>query len=190
MRAHRDHGRRVPRKGRLLTLHDNQGLTLLETIVVAVITALLAGAVASTAHLIFSTDQDAESTMRATDLGLGLLREIAALPFDDPQDGESSLGPETGEWTGTSRLRFDDVDDYTVWTGELTLQTKGGTALAIGGYSRQVQVAYVTPGDFDVVSVTATDYKRITVEVYEGSALIETFVTVRVQGGRNVDLGE
>ena len=123
---------------------DTRGLTLLETIAATLITALLAAAVGSVAHVILSAEREANVTERSTELGLALLREIAALPFDDPQDGETTIGPEAGEWDPPdNRSRFDDVDDYAAWGGGFAVQTKDGTKLNLDGITRAVKIEYV-----------------------------------------------
>jgi hypothetical protein len=164
------------------------GLTLIEVVVATLIVALLASAMHGAGETILAGMREADDAWQAAELGLALLDEIAGLPFDDPQLGETTLGPESGEWIpGGKRSAFDDVDDYTVWTGGMNLQSKDGTLLPLNGYQRAVAVDYVTADDFTAVSPTATDYKRITVTVYLDGAPRESFVTMRVQGGRDVD---
>ena len=112
-------------------------------------------------------DDEADSSALVSELGLALLEEIAALPFDDPQGGGTILGPEFGEWTPMgNRANFDDVDDYDVWVGNQPLQTEGRDAHPIAGYTRAVAIDYVTADDFNQTSGIATDYKRITVTVW------------------------
>jgi prepilin-type N-terminal cleavage/methylation domain-containing protein len=165
------------------------GFTLIETLVAALIVALLATALQSAGRTILATDRAAEESARVTELGLGLLAEIAALPFDDPQAPLAGLGPESGEWGGgiTTRALFDDVDDYTVWDGSQALQAKDGAALTMPGYTRAVTIVYVPAGDLGGVSGSATSTKRITVTVQRDGEVAGTFQTLRVQGGRDVD---
>jgi type II secretory pathway pseudopilin PulG len=168
---------------------DNRGVTLVETVIATVIVALLGGAVMSAARAVLTVDDEARRSWQAGELGLALLEEIAALPFDDPQTGEAMFGPETGEWTADqTRALFDDVDDYDGWDGFQPLQQKDGTPIDLPQYRRAVSVDYVDPSDFRVTPVYATDYKKITVTVLENNAIVARFVTVRVQGGRDVDL--
>ncbi len=169
---------------------DNRGLTLLETMAATVILALLAAAIGSAGYIILTTDQEADATTTVSDLGVGLLREIAALPFEDPQT-PGGFGPETGEWNPpVNRSLFDDVDDYAVWSGERPLQTKDGTPLSLAGYHREVAIENVHSNDFGNLAMAAGDYKRITVEVYDKGDLVASYVTVRVRGARYVDLAE
>lgn len=89
--------------------------------------------------------------------------------------------------TAKTRARFDDVDDYTVWDGSYPLQHKNGRPMGIPGYRRQVEVVYVSPGNYAATSLVATGHKRITVRVLKEGVIVGEFTTVRVQGGRHVD---
>jgi len=166
-----------------------RGVTLVEAVIATLIVALLGAALGSAGETITATAREAERSARVSELGLGLLHEIAALPFDDPTSGGATFGPESGEWSGDSRAAFDDVDDYNVWTGGQALQQKDGTPIALAPYTRRVTIAYVTAGGAAVVSGASTHYKQITVTVYERGQAVESFVSVRVQGGRDVDFG-
>lgn len=165
-----------------------KGLTLIEVVAATLIVAMLAAAIGSAARVILQTDRAADETTRSGELGLGLLEEIAALPFDDPTSGETVLGPEAGEWNPPlDRSLFDDVDDYGVWDGTRPLQDKNGYAIDAPGFARRVIVAYVSGPDFDATSIEPTEYKRITVDVMLDGTTIASYRTVRAQGGRDVD---
>jgi hypothetical protein len=168
---------------------DTRGVTLVETVIATLIVALLGGAVMSAARAVLSVDDEAQRSWQAGELGLALLEEIASLPFDDPQTAGAAFGPETGEWNADhTRILFDDVDDYDVWDGFQPLQQKDGTPIDLPQYRRAVSVDYVDPNDFRITPVGPTDYKKITVTVLENDVVVGRFVTVRVQGGRDVDL--
>lgn len=168
---------------------DIHGVTLVETMIATLIVALLGGAVMGAARAVLAVDDEAQRSWQASELGLALLEEIAALPFDDPQTGEAVSGPETGEWNADhTRALFDDVDDYDVWDGFQPLQQKDGTLIDLPQYRRAVSIDYADPNDFRVTPVSPTDYKKITVTVLENNVIAARFVTVRVQGGRDVDL--
>jgi prepilin-type N-terminal cleavage/methylation domain-containing protein len=170
-------------------LRENRGLTMVEVVVATAVVAMLGVAIGGAAEVILATDREADDSAAVTELGLALLEEVASLPFDDPQNGETTLGPEFGEWTplGT-RANLDDVDDYTVVSGGQGPTANDGAPLDLDGYTRSVAIEYVTADDFNQTSVTPTDYKRITVRVYKDGSLTGTFVTVRAQGGRDVDI--
>lgn len=167
---------------------DGRGFTLVEVLVTIVIVSMLALATGGTARVIFATRDECDQSGFADELGVSLLEEIAVLPFDDPQSGGTALGPEAGEWVAFgTRVAFDDVDDYTVWTGGMPLQQKDGTLIAQAGYTRTVSIGYVSPTQFSLASFTPTDCKQITVTVLYKGSVVGTYATVRIQGGRHVD---
>jgi len=165
----------------------SRGLTFIEVSFAAIVAMLLGAAIAGVGHTILSADRASAENGRAAELGLGLLEEAASMPFDDPTLGETTLGPEIGEWTGLHRTGFDDVDDYTVWDNR-PIETQAGTAVAIP-YLLSVDVAWVDPNDFRLVSGTATRAKRIRVIVLTTAGdTLSVVETARVNGGRLVDL--
>ena len=198
------------------TRTNTQGMTFIEVMAAVVIIGFLASGLQHAAHLILQTDAEANPTRIIHELGISLLEEVAATAFDDPQTGSTTLGPDDGEWETTvveilkssggspvpleekggtpgdifekNRSEFDDVDDYTVWDGAYELQHKDGTGMNTSGYTRAVTVTYVNSTNFDLLSITPTDHKRITVSVQYEKVPMGSFTTVRVQGGRNVDV--
>jgi prepilin-type N-terminal cleavage/methylation domain-containing protein len=188
-----------------------QGMTFVEVMAATVILGALAAAVQSVTASILMAQQEAEDSWVATELGISLLEEAAAMPFTDPQAKNDVLGAELGEWGATAMLlkspetfagskptplgaglytreRFDDVDDYVEWDGSYSLQQKDGTPIALSGYTRSVDVVYVNNTNFSVTSVTPTDHKLILVKVAKDGVAVASFTTVRARGGRNVDL--
>jgi hypothetical protein len=95
----------------------------------------------------------------------------------------NSIGPEIDEGTST-RLDFDDVDDYDGWTASPP-QEKDGTELTeYAGWTRNVTVEFVdafAPGGSATVSDTGA--KRITVTVTDPRGAETTVVSVRTKSG-------
>jgi hypothetical protein len=165
-----------------------RGVTLVEAMVATLVVGILGLAAHGVSRVILATGSQQEETGVIDELGVSLLEEIASLPFDDPQNGGTSLGPEAGEWVALGdRVLFDDVDDYTVWDGSRPLQQKDGSLIDLPGYTRAVSIAYVSPADFTLASFTPSDCKQITVSVRINGRTVKTFSTVRVEGGRYVD---
>lgn len=166
----------------------DRGFTLVEALLAMVIVGMLALATGNTARVIFATQDECDETGLVDELGISLLEEIASLPFNDPQNGGTSIGPEFGEWVPSgNRANFDDVDDYSVWTGSRPLQQKNGALISQPGYTRAVVISYVNPANFNLASFTPTDSKRITVTVLYNGTPVGTYSTVRIEGGRYVD---
>lgn len=169
---------------------SESGLTLVETTVATAVLVLLAMALGGSAHVILSSQRALEEADLVRDLGISLLDEITALPFEDPDSATVALGPEPGEWEEPwTRDAFNDVDDYAVWNG-MPLQHKDGTPLNIEGYTRAVTVRWVDPGGFGSDEDEPTHYKKITVTVYRSGHAAGSFVALRAGGGRHVDVRE
>ena len=181
-------GKRSVRRHACAASHSRAGTTLLEVMVATTVIALLAAALGSAGESVLATRRESDRGWMATELGTALLDEIASLPFDDPQAGEGEWGPEAGEWNDDGvRALFDDVDDYRVWTLGQPLTTKSGRAIDAPGFAWEVSIAYVEDGDFASIAAEPTLHKRILVTIYESGELAGTFMTVRTQGGRDVD---
>ncbi len=70
-----------------------------------------------------------------------LLAEIMSMPYEDPEDGGSSLGNDSGESSG-DRADFDDVDDYEGWSSA-QIETRNGNAISeYPGWTRSSSVSW------------------------------------------------
>ena len=88
-------------------VRSSEGLTLIETAISALVALVLAGAVMSVGHAILSADRASAEAWRGSELAIGLLEEISSQPFDDPTLGESTIGPDAGEWPAASHPAVD-----------------------------------------------------------------------------------
>lgn len=166
-----------------------RGFTFVELLGSLFVVSFLAVAASGAVLTVLETDTEATRRERIADLGLSLLDEIVSLPFEDPETGSPTIGPEAGEWSPpTTRASFDDVDDYSVWTGHPALQTKAGTPIAAPGYTRAVSVVFVTLANLGGTSAARTNMKRITVTVFEEGVAVGTYTAFRTAGGRHVDI--
>lgn len=87
---------------------SKSGTTLVEAVIATLILAFAVSAVATA--LMAGTQQSYEAldASLAADLAQGVMEEIIALPYNDP-DGSGAIGPDAGE---TDRTLFDNMDDY------------------------------------------------------------------------------
>lgn len=165
-----------------------RGFTLVEALIAMAIVGMLALATGNTARVIFATRDEYQEDGLVDELGISLLEEVASLPFRDPHNGTTALGPESGEWVPLgNRALFDDIDDYTVWTGGQPLQHKNGVLFNLPGYTRAVAISYANPANFNLASFTPTECKQINVTVLYNGSPVGTYSTVRIEGGRYVD---
>jgi MSHA pilin protein MshD len=140
-----------------------RGFTLAEALLAAAILAMAITAITMPFATGAASEQlDGRQTL-AVALAQEMIEEILAKPFDDPQ-GASSPGPEGGE---TSRSRFDNIDDYHLYTETPGHIADGsGTVItgpAANGLSRHVTAEYVYVAGQDTGQ--PADFIRITVEV-------------------------
>jgi MSHA pilin protein MshD len=163
----RGNGQRV--QARTLRHRPRQGFTLIDLLIVIVLTGIVAG----TMTVVFSrlAEQSAQGLreQQAQVLAQGLLAEVRAMPFTycDPQDARvasatrarlgaadcatqvDGLGPEPGESRTNAAARFDGVSDYQNFQmpgpGCASLCDRNGLPLPVAGVlaacSANVQMA-------------------------------------------------
>ena len=115
-------------------------LTLAEALIASIILSISVTAVAAALMAGAQQTYAAVETTRASQLVLAMIDEVLALPYADP-DGASAPGPEAGE---TTRLAFDNVDDYHGYTevaGAIVDAVGTAYPAAYDAYERTVQVA-------------------------------------------------
>ena len=122
--------------------------------------------------------QVAESNeVRGLAIAEALVSEISQLPMRDPSC-DCGLGLETGE-SGTSRINFDDIDDYRNLT-DTPPKSRAGTALdGYTGFTRTVTVDMVASANWNTISATYAGIYRITVIVRFGSTEVCRLVAYR-----------
>jgi MSHA pilin protein MshD len=121
--------------------------------------------------------------LRATSLASDLMAEICDKSYSDPND-PPLFGPEAGELLA-GRSAFDDVDDYN-GLSESPPKDRAGTAIAgLTGWTRAAAVAYVSPTDATVTSLTDTGVKRITVTVSRAGTPMAKLVALRTAAAPN-----
>lgn len=164
---------RISRHSRSRTAAARVGFTLAEALLASTVLAI----VSATASLPFAAGvqqaNEAAKLEQAVALGEGMMEEILARPFSDPQDPAASPGPEADE---TSRDEFDNIDDfhgYSESSGNLR-NFKNAAILdaSAEGFWRTVTVEYVTFPDQDPSDVDSLVH--IQVLVYHDSALLVT----------------
>lgn len=152
----------------------SRGLTLVECLIAASVLAIAASAALVPFAAGLKQTQDSARLEQAAELASSLLDEIAAHPFEDPDNAnDRTLGPDAGE---TSRQLFDNVDDYNGYSDPTTAPTdaRGAslTASNLAGLRRTVTVSYVTLSGQAVQPNHV--FALVTVRVFDGSALILT----------------
>jgi MSHA pilin protein MshD len=119
----------------------------------------------------FQATRTADALSQATFLALDLMEEIKSKRFDEHMFPEaatplSQFGPDSGEG-GADRRLFDDVDDFHGWSSAPPRSLNGTPLPEFAGFTRSVQVEYVTldaSGTWQPAA-SGTFYKRVTVTV-------------------------
>ncbi len=115
-------------------------------------------------------------------LAEGLLAEIIALPYLDPEDDSGANSTNAGE-ASVTREDFDDVGDYHNWS-TTTVQDRTGNALPeYTGWRRSVTVFWAERINGNVWLAYDTGLKRITVTVTAPDSTVTTRIGLRSKDG-------
>lgn len=145
-------------------MSSRAGVSLIELVAVIVVIGVSIPALLTGWADISWRSVQAESLADATSYGQALMEEVLSRRFDEvtiapwtaPAQFACARSDENDE---TSRLKFDDIDDYQGFSEPLT-----------GGYVRSVSVDYLNlSASAWQQSATATDYKRVRVAVVRSS---------------------
>lgn len=158
-----------------------RGYSLVEVVVSSLIVGgLLAGAL-DVVGGVYATHRTAADRFQELQLAELLLAEIAALPYEDPQQPGGPIGVESGESTAT-RQTLDDVDDYHLWNRLPAEAIDGSVLPGAAGWRRQVSVVYIDPS----TGATLSDdlgAKKIVVSVTAPGGAVVSLETIRSKWG-------
>lgn len=152
--------------------------SLVEVAVAVGLISVLLVSVMNTARGMALSRQRSADTTRAEWLAAQLAAEIVALPYHDPNNLGTGLGPVAAQLAPGNRSLFDDVGDYHN-LNDAPPRTKAGTALAgFSHWSRTVSVEFL---DLSTLAPTSTDQglKRITITVLRGRDRLAQSVLIR-----------
>ena len=152
----------------------SSGFTFLEILIAMSLFVTVAVGFSHIYNAVLDASSRARQDVIAANLAHGLLSEITAKDFVDPQFPlDTALGPNGAETRhGGAGNAFDDVDDYKnfvenppVTIGGLVMNGAGGTP-DFSAFTRRVDVEYATVGWNTVDSDPGpTNYKMIAVTV-------------------------
>lgn len=180
-------------------LRSIKGFTLIEIVLTIVILGAIAGILVPFFSAIVHSP-DPVIRERAISLGQAMMDEIMAKKWDENtpngggplNTGESARGTvaatlvaNLGVDAGENRTTYDDVDDYRSMPAEVDNFTdQNGAGFSLPGYRRQITVDYIaspsatiTP-DLPIVSMNATDTKRVVVTITSPLGEVFNFVAV------------
>lgn len=171
---------------------QDKGFTLIEIVMIIVIVSIAIPALLIVLGQETRQSVDAELQINAVNVGQAMMDEIRSKCWDETAVSGSTCtgtvtpsaigtdgapGSETRTaCTGTSATPYDDVDDY---NGYNETCSWGGPS-----FTTTVQVCYVPSGNLNnnspctTAQASATDYKRIQVDVQNASSGTSTLVTI------------
>jgi hypothetical protein len=110
-------------------------------------------------------------------LAKDLLDEVLAKPYADAL-APANLGPETGEG---NRKVFDDIDDFHKLTDDPASSITGESVTSQTGWSRDVQVVFVTRANIEVESLVDEGVKLVTVRASRNGRVHATLSALRTK---------
>ena len=156
-----------------------RGFSLVEAVMSTMILSVMLVAALNTVGAMKASRYDANERTRGEALAHALMAEILGTHYEEPDD-LPLFSRELGE-SNTSRLLWDDVDDYAGWSASPP-ETRNGLAIpGTNGLERSVAVEWVNPGDIKMAMVSDTGAKKITVTVRRGTLVIGEAVAIRTE---------
>jgi MSHA pilin protein MshD len=121
----------------------NNGFTLLESLIAS---ALLAFVVAAVAQAVAAGQRETSVTLerlRGTALAEALMEEIVSKPYADPQ-GDTAVGPDSGEVGRAGRDNIDDYDGFSETANNITDSRGDLYPAEYQGFIRAATAQYTT----------------------------------------------
>lgn len=153
------------------------GFGLVETVVATALVGVLMVAALRTVGVSIFTQYKAAERTAGQMLADGLMAEILAKSYADP-DSSPQFGPEAGE-SSTSKANYDDVDDYQGWNESPPQYADGNPMPDLTGWKRSVAVCWVDPSDVSKDKSSDTGAKRITVTVQHNNVTVASRIAIR-----------
>ena len=158
-----------------------RGFSLVEVVICIGIVGIMLVAALNTVAVAKTMERKIGERTRGLLLAEQLMSEILITDYADKDGGADSFGLGSVENTG-DRSEFDDVDDYDNWSASPP-QNKDGTEIThLTGWTRSVDVAWVTSTNLNSAVSSNTGIKRITVTVKFGGAEVASLTAYRTNG--------
>lgn len=155
-----------------------RGLTQVELLVSAVLVGLVVvGAMEGLGAMVRSRESISDMG-RGMQLAQQLMTEILNTAYADEDALLRVFGRELDE-SGANRLDFDDVDDFHGWSASPPEHRDGTPLVNAAGWSREVNVAWVSPANPTVTTLVSHGVKRITVTIRHNGRVVTRLVALR-----------
>ena len=150
-------------------------MTLVEAVVaVLIVGVMLAASIATVGASRKALGAGSDRT-QGLELASELMDEIMAQPYDDP-NGVAAI-PSTGD-----RSQFNNLGDYAGWTETPPADKAGTPRPGFTGWTRQVAIRYLLPGNVGSASATDQGVSQVTVRVLRGSTEAARLTGLRTRG--------
>jgi type II secretory pathway pseudopilin PulG len=157
-----------------------RGISLVEVTISMVIVSITSLSVIQMFGVSAKTRALSSDRVRGLHLASDLLSEIASQHWADPAGGITSFGAAVHEYDGTTRLNYNDIDDYDGWKQSPPLLPDGTPVPGFDGWTRSVKVEFAVRSENAVVtSGTFERGKLITVTVERGGRHIAELSSFR-----------
>jgi len=167
---------------RLYRFYSRNGLTTVEVVVGAVLVSTLLVSSLTLLGASLHTHVVVNEMLDGPMLADQLLAEIMAQSYEDPEDGSTTRGTDTGESTA-ARTDWDDVDDYDGLSNSPPQDRDGNSLTAFSGWTREATVVWADRDTGDEDSLSEAGEKRIEVQVTAPSAAVTTRYAFRSRWG-------
>jgi MSHA pilin protein MshD len=155
-----------------------RGLTLFEAVCACLVVSILMVSAMRAAGITAKYQFATADRARARFLANQLMTDILSTSYQDP-NVTPLFGVEAGETT-SSKVNYDDVDDFNGWTESPPQDRDGNAMTELTGWQRSVSVAWVSTTNLSSISSSETGVKRITVTVSKNGATLATRVAIKV----------
>ena len=158
----------------------------METVVSMLLVTFVIGSTLATVGPVVEGSTYAERRLHAARLGDELMSEVLSQAYKDPDEDTDSIGRDSGEGSG-DRTAFDDVDDYSGYTGWPAKRRDGSVAGGSEKYGQLVNVNWIDPLTLGT-SGTDTGLKSVQVLIYYNNSIyFRGFAVVSEDNPRDVN---
>ena len=175
--AGRDHGR-----ARAVVRAPRRGVGMVEAAVATVIVGVMLVAAMTTVEASLRMGNATAERSHASAFGALLMSEILRARYEEPVD-PIGFGVEAPTETATSRVKWDDVDDYDGFQQLSPTDASGAEVDGAKSWTWKAAVTRVDPADPSRVVSVETGLKRITVTIVDPDGATTTYVALRSRFG-------
>ncbi|MDH7598767.1 MAG: prepilin-type N-terminal cleavage/methylation domain-containing protein [Sedimentisphaerales bacterium] len=159
-------------------MNTQRGFTLIEVLMAVIIIGLaIAGLVG--ANRAYTMANGTGWDLTRSEFLIEQIRELTmTLPVADPQSGQITFGPESGETLAS----YDDLDDLDGCLFDPPIDARRNRLTYMAGLGQMITVCNVDPKDLDkIVADHGSDFVRITVQIIKAGKVIDSCTWLRTR---------